>query len=286
MAVAGSEAQLDGMGLSKTIAAAGWAVGFASFWASTTLLAQVPERERAAISLGAFITNPQVEARVDSDSGTGTDIDFEDDLGLDSSTTIARLDSHWWLSRRNRLDFSVFSFHRSGERLIDETIHFGDEVFLINTIVSSSADLNIVKAAYTFAPVIKDRGFLGITAGLYVAQSQLTLGEATLGSVESEELTAPLPVVGVRGAYQATDRITLRGSVELFGIDTGDVSGRLDDFYIAADYGLGDRFAVGLAYNNVTASINADEGGSGFRGALDWGYDGWLLYFSLDIAKE
>ena len=91
-------------------------------------------------------------------------------------------------------------------------------------------------------------------------------------------------MIGVRGQYGVTDRIKLRGSLELFGIDTGDVSGHLNDFNIAADYGFGNRFAVGLAYNYVAMDIDASEGGSGFRGALDWGYSGWLLYLNMISA--
>ena len=263
------------------------AVGIGSLSVSATLLAQEPaQRERAAISLGAFISRPATEARVDNDAGQGTDLNLEDDLGLQSSTTIARLDGHWWLSRRNRLDFSVFNYNRDGTRTINKTIDFGDQTFAINTVVNSTHNLDIVKAAYTFAPVIKDRGFVGLTAGLYVAQTKLSLSQATLGTAQTEDLTAPLPVIGVRGQYAVTDRIKLRGSLEVFGIDTGDVSGHLNDFNIAADYGFGKRFAVGVAYNDVAMNIEASEGGSGFRGALDWGYSGWLLYMNMDIGNR
>ena len=151
------------------------------------------------------------------------------------ATTIARLDGHWWLSRRNRLDFSAFSYNRDGTRTINKTIEFGDRTFAINTVVNTEHSLDIAKAAYTFAPVIKERGFVGLTAGLYVAQTMLSLSEATLGKAQTEDLTAPLPVIGVRGQYAITDRIKLRGALEVFGIDTGDVAGHLNDFNIAAD---------------------------------------------------
>jgi len=267
--------------------AMGWAAALGCLSISTTLLAQEPlGRERGAISFGAFVSEPVTSARVDSDDGSGTDVDFEDDLGLDSSTTILRLGGHWWMSRRNRLDFSVFSFSREGNRKIDETIDFGDTTFNINTVVTSTQDIDIVKTAYTFAPIVKDRGYFGVTAGLYVSQNQLSLSEPTLGRAESEDLTAPLPVIGVRGEYAITDRLTFRGALEVFGIDTGDVSGHLDDLYVATDYGFGDRFAVGVAYNDVSMDITADEGEDGFRGALDWGYDGWLLYFNVEFGKK
>ena len=180
----------------------------------------------------------------------------------------------------------MFSFNRDGTRTIDETIDFGDRTFAINTVVNSDAQSRHREGRYTFAPVIKERGFVGLTAGLYVAQTMLSLSEATLGTAQTEDLTAPLPVIGVRGQYAITDRIKLRGSLEVFGIDTGDVSGHLNDFNIAADYGFGKRFAVGLAYNDVAMDIDASEGGSGFRGALDWGYSGWLLYLNVDIGNR
>lgn len=267
--------------------AMGWAAALGCLSMSTALLAQEPlGRERAAVSFGAFVSQPVTSARVDSDDGDGTDINFEDDLGLDSSTTILRLGGHWWLSRRNRLDFSVFSFSREGNRQIAETIDFGDTTFNINTVVTSTQDIDIMKAAYTFAPIVKDRSFLGITAGLYVAQSQLGLSEPTLGKAESEDVTAPLPVIGVRGDYAITDQLTFRGALEVFGIDTGDVSGHLNDLYLGMDYGFGDRFAVGLAYNDVSMDIGVDKGNGRFSGALDWGYDGWLLYFNVDFGKK
>ena len=93
----------------------------------------------------------------------------------------------------------------------------------------------------------------------------MSLSAPALGRAESEDLTAPLPVIGLRGQYALAERVTLRGAVEWFGIDTGDVEGTLVDKYVAVDYGFGQRFAVGLAYNDVSMDIRADEEGSGFR---------------------
>jgi hypothetical protein len=125
----------------KTIAArtVPWAAAIGALSVSAALLAQEPaQRERAAVSLGAFVSKPATEARVDNDAGQGTNLNLEDDLGLQSSTTIARIDGHWWISRRNRLDFSVFNYNRDGTRTINETINFGDRTFAINTVLSTS----------------------------------------------------------------------------------------------------------------------------------------------------
>ena len=248
--------------------------------------AQPSERmERASIMLGAFITDRQSDTRFDSDSGMGTDIDMEDDLGLESSTNVARLGGYVWLGRRHRLDGAYFDLSRTASIPIRETIDFGDETFEINTSLTTESDLTIIKADYTFAALAKDRGFLGVTAGLYVAESGFALSQPTLGRAESEDVTAPLPVFGLRGDYVVGDRITLHGAVQWFGYTTDELDGRFTDFYFGADYGFGQRMAVGLAYNSVSMNIGAKED-DGFNGRLDWGYDGILLYFKMDFGSR
>ena len=243
------------------------------------------DRERASIVLGAFITDRETRTRLDSDTSPGTDIELENELGLESSSTVFRIGGYYWMRPRHRIDFSVFDLSRSATKQIDETINFGDQVFNINTFVETSNDLTILKADYTFAVVNREQGFLGLTGGLYVADTKLALRERTLGTFESEDLTAPLPVVGFRGEYEISDRVSLRGAAQWFSIDAGDVDGSLRDIYLGVDYGFNDRMAIGLAYNDVSLDVNATESG-GFEGALDWGYDGFLLYFKADFGSQ
>ncbi|MGI9259304.1 MAG: hypothetical protein ACR2QQ_10740, partial [Gammaproteobacteria bacterium] len=144
------------------------------------------DRERGSVAIGAFITDRRSSTRLDSDTGEGSDIDLETDLGLDRSSTVARISGYYWMTDRQRLDLSLFDLSRSSSKTIEETIEFGDEVFDIDTAVSSTSDLSIYKAAYTFAPWVRDQGYFGFTGGLYVARTSLTLSEPTLGRAESE----------------------------------------------------------------------------------------------------
>jgi len=52
---------------------------------------------------------------------------------------------------------------------------------------------------------------------------------------------------------------------------------------VGVDYGFGKRFAVGLAYDKVGMGVEASKPGK-LNGSLDWGYDGWLLYFKVDFG--
>jgi hypothetical protein len=243
-------------------------------------------RERGSVLLGMFITDRATSARLDSNSGdAGSDIDLEDDLGLEDSTSVARFGGYYWFKPRHRLDFSIFDLSRDASRPIQETIDFGDQTFEINTVVNTSNDLTITKVDYTFAALNRPRGFLGVIGGLYVSSTKLSLSSPNVGAAESEDVTAPLPVLGVRGEYEITERIALRGAIQWFGIDTGDVAGRLVDTYIGADYTFGERVAVGLALNDVSLSIDATDD-TGWNGELDWGYDGMLLYVKVDFGSN
>jgi hypothetical protein len=64
-------------------------------------------------------------------------------------------------------------------------------------------------------------------------------------------------------------------------VDT--VSGHLTDTYAGVDYSFGKRFAVGLAYDKVGMNIEVNKTAH-LKGSLDWGYDGWLLYFKTDFG--
>lgn len=242
------------------------------------------DRERGSVYIGAFITNRNTDARVDaSNGGSGTDVDLEGDLGLESSTSVARFGGYFWLSHRQRLDVSYFDLSRTASHALNKTINWGDETFNINTVLTTDNSLTITKVDYTFAFLNKDRGYLGITGGLYVMDTSFSLSEPTLGKFETNSITAPLPVIGLRGEYAISKHFNLRGASQWFGIDTGDVSGRLTDTYVGVDYGFGKRMFVGLAYDTVKLNVEVTKA-SDLTGRLDWGYDGWLAYFKVDFG--
>jgi hypothetical protein len=251
---------------------------------ATAYAQQGAERDRAGALVGVFLTDMETTTRLDSDAGQGTDVDLEDDLGLKSSTTVGRIGGYYWFGRRHRIDVALFDLSRSATRMINRTIDFGDEVFVVDTLVTTESDLTILKTDYTFAAVSRDRAFLGVTAGLYVAETDLTLQEATVGRFESRNITAPLPLLGLRGDVDITDRITLRGAVQWLLVESGEFEGRFRDLYVGADYRFSRRMSIGLAYNDVSMNLRVD--GGGFDGSLDWGYDGLLLYFNYGFKRR
>ncbi len=236
---------------------------------------------RFSIGLGAFFTDRASQTRIDGETGPGTDVDLESDLGLDKSDTVFRVDGYWRFAEKHRLDFSAFDLSRSASKQIDTEIVWDDTTYPISTQVDAKIDLAIYKAAYTWAFFKRGRSFLGATVGLYIADIGASLSAPTVGSVESNDVTAPLPVVGLRGEYRFADRWSVRGSGEIFAVEYGDYDGSLYDFFLGLDFSATESVAVGVGVNSVQLDVGVSRGS--FQGDLDWQYDGAMVYVKFDF---
>ena len=239
------------------------------------------EDDRFSLSLGVFLTDRDTDARLDSSLGDGTDTDLETDLGLDSSDSVFRVDGYFRFSERHRADFSVFDLSRKKTKQIQKDIQWGDTLFSIDTAVKSDNDLSIYKAAYTYSFLNGEDGYLGATFGAYVADWNVSIREENTGSAEVGELTAPMPVIGLRGEYALSDRWSFRASGEFFFVEYDNVDGSLVDLYAGFDYSILDNLSIGIGFNRVTIDIDAAK--NRFRGTLDWRYSGALAFLKFNF---
>ncbi len=263
------------MTLQLFCAAAAMTLAMPAFSANTV------EGDRFSISLGMFFTDRDTETQLDGTTTSGTPTDLENDLGLDSSDNVFRVDGYFRFSEKHRVDFSVFDLSRSSSKQIDRDIQWGDSLYSISTTVNSDFDLTIYKAAYTYAFMRRENGYLGATVGVYTADTKVGLSEQNLGQTEVGDITAPLPVIGLRGEYEFADKWTFRASGEFFFVEFDDIEGSLVDVYAGVDYAVRDSLAVGLGVNSVNLDVDASQ--SSFQGSLDWRYTGGLLFLKFDF---
>ncbi len=243
--------------------------------------AQSLDGDRFSLSLGVFITDRNTETRFDSPLGDGTDTDFETDLGLDTSDSVFRVDGYFRISERHRVDFSLFDLSRNASRQIEKDIQWGDAFYNIDTIIVSKVDLAIYKLAYTYSLLQRDKGYLGATIGIHVTDAGVSLAEQNLGQAVVGELTAPLPVIGLRGEYALSDRWTFRASGEFFFVEYDNIDGSLVDLYAGFDYSILDDLSLGIGFNSVTLAVDSTK--NSFSGALDWQYSGALVFLKFDF---
>jgi hypothetical protein len=249
-----------------------------------TASAQQDDFDHFSISLGIFLADRASKTRLNGtidDGDDGTNVDLEGDLGLNRSDTVFRIDGFYRFNEKHRIDISAFDLSRSKTRVIDEEIEWGDTIYPVNVSIKSAFDLQIYKLAYTWSFMRRDKGYLGLTAGLYIANFGAKLSAADIGSVESDSLTAPLPVVGLRGEYEISERFTFRASGELFALEYDDYDGTLVDLYAGIDYQLSEHSAIGLGLNSVNLDVGITK--SRFKGNINWRYDGGLLFVKFNF---
>ena len=245
-------------------------------------VAQPDDEGKYSLSLGLFVTDRNSDTQIDASSGSsGTVVDLEDDLGLNSSDSVFRVDGYIRFAEKHRFDFSVFDLSRTSSTMIQRDIEWNGTTFPIDTVVDSTFDLSIYKVAYTWAFLQRDSGYLGLTAGLYIADFGNTVSAPILGERESADVTAPLPVFGLRGKYDISERWSFRASGEFFVFEYEDFDGSLYDIYAGVDFQVMDHLAVGIGINSVKMDIGVTKANA--NGNLDWQYDGGLIFVKFDF---
>jgi hypothetical protein len=189
--------------------------------------------DRFYFSLGGFWPSTTTSAQLDSTrTGVGANIDFENALNIARDDTVPGFMGRWRINNRWRVEAEYFELNRSGSRTIDRDIQFGDRVFPINAVVNSQfnfSDLRI-SAGYSFFRTPDKE--LGVGLGLHATAYDISLSANSVGS-QSEDVTAPLPVLSVYGQFALTqqwavaarlDRLSLSydkydGSLTALGLD-------------------------------------------------------------------
>jgi hypothetical protein len=244
--------------------------------------AQTEGFDKFALSLGVFFTDRETDTRFDSSAGSpGSNLDLEEELGLDKSDTVFRVDGRYRFANKHQINFSAFDLSRTASVQIQEEIDWNGEVYPIDTVINSNFDLTIYKVAYTWRFMQRDKGYLGLTGGLYIADFQMALESENTPQLSNDGATAPLPVIGLRGEYALSEKWSFRADAEIFAFEYGDFDGSLYDIYAGMDYAFTDHVAVGLGINSVRMDLGVTK--ADFAGDLDWQYDGALLYLKFNF---
>lgn len=258
-----------------------------SLFAIIAVLAAAPASaadadKKFSLSLGAFVTDWDTQTRVDvSGAPDGTPVDGQGDLGFDNSDSVFRLDGYFKFNERNRIDFDYFDLSQTSSKAIERDITWNGTVYPIDTTVYAELDFSIYKVGYTYSFLVRDKGFIGASLGVYVADIGANLYTDANPQRDGGEVTAPLPVVGMRGAYDLSEKWTFRAYGDFFFLEVGDFDGSLVDLYAGFDYQAFENVAFGAGYNSVRLDIGVDS--TDLNGDLDWKYDGILVFVKFDF---
>ena len=243
--------------------------------------------ETYAITIGGFFSSLDTSFRVGS--GVGLDLDAEELLDMDSTTTVFRVGGLWRFTdnKKHRLDFSWFAFHRSSSTTVSQRFEIEDQngqIIIIDAgeIVDTVFNIDIYQLSYSYSYLQDDRIDLAVLFGFYIMP--IDIGVEISGMVSEEgtlDFTAPLPTLGLRLDIALTPKWFFRSGTQIFYLEYQDFKGSILATHVAVEYTPLDRIGFGLGFDSFRSKAEADGEDYpliDFRGNVEFNYVGLQLY--------
>jgi hypothetical protein len=267
------------------LALAGLAAGAPAAPAAAQDLGDFPF-DRFALSAGSFYETTDADLRLDAGTaGGGTLFSLEEDLGLDASTNLLRLELEWRFADRHQLTAAYFELSRDGGRTIDREIAFGDTVFPVSASLATESEFEFTELHYTYWAVKKPRGGVGIDLGAAIVSFGASLeaeldrpgGGGSVRLVRSASTDLPVPLLGVEGRWTPARRLLVGGAVRVLpSIEIEDFEGSALSYMVRLEYRAFRHFGVGASWSDFAIDVDVEK--PRFRGAIDFTIEGAQLY--------
>jgi len=243
------------------------------------------------IALGGFF--PKIDATFSlnpSRGGSGQDVSFEDDLGMDETATSLWIAFTWRFQPRHQLQVEWFQLGRSGTTSAGREFTIGDTTVFAGAGLSSKMDLDLGRITYGYSILRDDKFDLSFLAGAHVATTKVTVtaggaiavdGVPVVGGSSTEStstFTFPLPHLGGQFSYKFSPRWTAQITVLAFALDVNEYSGSLLEVDGTAAYQLSKHFGIGAGLKYFNLNLQAQKSGGGaefnyqFFGPAVFGY--------------
>lgn len=234
------------------------------------------------LRVGGFYS--QSDSSIDvTDPIVGEDfrLDFESDLKLADSQFLPFFEFEYALGNRHNLYADWKRLHRSAETTavtrpfqiqIDDTVYEVKAGGLLNT----TLNIDILRVGYGYDVFEGNDYTVGVTFGLH-AMFIKTIFEGAIGACLATELngnlcgqrpipqivendvTAPLPDIGLIGRYEFLPGWEFTGHAQYFYIKMDDLKGALTDIRAGVSADLGDNWQLSLAYNYYKVDVDITQ---------------------------
>jgi len=258
--------------------------------ASAEMPGDVPDRWR--ISLGGIAADAYTDAGLGSTSaGIGASINFEDIFNLPESKSTWRVEANWHINKRQYLDFGYFELNRSGSRILEQDVNWGDFIFLADGKVTADFKSNFPYAAWRYdflqLPQVRISGsaglnYLGLESGLKADGTATDLNGNVISGVVEERvsISAPVPQIGLQIDWALTKRLAVKMYVRQIYVNISDINGGIGETAVRLHWWCAKHFGISGGLDKE--SIDLKEYTSGDTQArFRYEVRGFSFYFNL-----
>jgi hypothetical protein len=227
-----------------------------------------PTEERVRLSLGVIHTNNSTDMQLDSSTGViGTQINAEDQFGLDKENFEPKFQVMVRVEERHRLRFDYFSLDRTGNVTINEPIIFRDVTLEPGDPLNSNLSIRTLSITYEYSFLHSEKyevaATLGVTDTDISARARVTT--ATRHVNQTEDQAGPFPTAGLDATYVISKRFYVDGRAEYMHVNLDNLVGSLGFFEFDALYRLRPNISFAAGYNIVRANLSSTQAAqSGF----------------------
>ena len=248
------------------------------------------QSDRLSIGIGAYWPDISGYYEIDDpDGGDGSNVDLDDDAGLDDNEVQAAASLTWRLSNNTRIQGEYFDVDLSAKNTISRDLNIGDLEFEAGASLKTDYDMDIARAFFGYSFVKNDTMELGAGVGLhYISLDFSVKGKAYIGDtplLEAERSIdewAIVPNVGGYANYAFSPKWLVGARVDWMSADVDDYDGTLWNAEAHVQYQMFDHFGVGLAYRYLDFELAANDRKSGdWRTEVEYG--GPVLFFTANF---
>jgi hypothetical protein len=265
------------------------------FPATTAARADVPGDvpDKLRIAIGGMAASAYTDAALGSTTaGLGASIVFEDILNLPEDRDIFRTEINWHVGKRQFIDFGYFRLNRSGSRVLEDDVTWGDFIFKQGASVTGRFEswFPYVAWRYTFLdlPQVRISGsagfnYVGLKASLAAQGSVTDLGGTPVtGAVdESVKVAAPVPQLGLQLDWALTRRLAVLVYTRQIYVDNiAGIKGGIGETAMRLHWWYAKHAGIGGGFEKESIDLKSYEKGD-TRARFRYEVRGLTFYFTF-----
>jgi len=222
--------------------------------------------DRLRLEINTLWASPSTKLRVDeSPTQPGTEINAEDDLGLDDSQLLPQVELTLLPGERHLIRLSRFAIDRSAAKHLEKNISFDDQDYLVGERVDSILNLTMFGLTYGYRFIRTHNAEISASFGIQIADVETNAVVRNRVVRESENGVAPLPLLGIEGRYDFSPRWSAEARVQYLTVNETDVDGSILDARLGVTWRMNPYLLFGVGYRTFQIDItSADVDTSGF----------------------
>lgn len=201
--------------------------------------------------------------------GNNPEFDLEDLLDLESNSDEYRLRGGYRFNRRNEVTFSLWSNERQREAVLNRTITVGDIVFNVGLDVESKFKTEDAEISYAYYFYQAPKGEMAFSVGVHAIRASFDIkGSAgtnlpggdpvDFGGEVFEEVSLPLPVLGINGRAWFTKKLIFSGYLRALKADVAGYEGYFTDLEASLEHRTFKHLGFGVAYYSSSIDVEKD----------------------------